>query len=75
MLRIVTFAARIAMPPEITIVIDVMGERDSFGDFNSRPDIARDVTVPDAWHHTNTRLPHHVPVTQVLKDVLVTLGR
>jgi hypothetical protein len=73
-LRVVTFGARIAMPPEIATVIDVMGEYDSFGAFNSRPDIARDVTVPGAWHHTNTRLAHHVPVTRQLKDVLATLA-
>ncbi|MFM7404385.1 MAG: hypothetical protein ACKO1N_09945 [Erythrobacter sp.] len=69
-LRVVTFGARIAMPSDVKTVVDVMGEMDTLGDFNSRPDIARDVTVPSAWHHTNTRLPNHVPVTRVLKNVL-----
>ncbi|MEM9312815.1 MAG: hypothetical protein AAGA34_15340 [Pseudomonadota bacterium] len=67
---IVTFGARIAMPPEVERVIDVMGDLDSFGALNSRPDIAVDVTVPNAWHHTNTRLPYHVPVTKVLEGIV-----
>jgi hypothetical protein len=67
---IVTFGARIAMPNEIARVIDVMGDLDSFGALNSRPDIPVDVTVPNAWHHTNTALPFHVPVTKVLSDVV-----
>ena len=66
---IVTFGARIAMPTEIAQVIDVMGEMDGFGAFNSRPDIAVDVTVPGAWHHTNTRLPMHVDVRRVLEGI------
>ena len=67
---IVTFGARIAMPTEVETVIDVMGDMDSFGAMNSRPDIPVDVNVPNAWHHTNTRLPFHVPVTKVLEGVL-----
>ena len=67
---IVTFGARIAMPRDIETVIDVMGDLDSFGALNSRPDIAIDVTVPAAWHHTNTRLPYHVPVTKVLERIV-----
>jgi hypothetical protein len=63
---IVTFGARIAMPHEVKQVIDVMGDLDSFGAFNSRPDIRVDVTVPNAWHHTNTRVPFHLPVTKVM---------
>ncbi|MEL6237206.1 MAG: hypothetical protein AAFQ90_01295 [Pseudomonadota bacterium] len=66
---IVTFGARIAMPTQVQTVIDVMGDLDSFGAMNSRPDIGVDVTVPNAWHHTNTRLPFHVPVTKVLSRV------
>ena len=67
---IVTFGARIAMPTEVERVIDVMGDLDSFGAMNSRPDIGVDVSVPGAWHHTNTRLPYHVPVTKVLEGIL-----
>ncbi|MEO0871333.1 MAG: hypothetical protein AAFY19_05135 [Pseudomonadota bacterium] len=67
---IVTFGARIAMPTEVERVIDVMGDLDSFGALNSRPDIPVDVNVPNAWHHTNTRLPYHVPVTKVLEGIV-----
>ncbi|MEM7689705.1 MAG: hypothetical protein AAF291_11855 [Pseudomonadota bacterium] len=67
---IVTFGARIAMPRQVETVIDVMGDLDAFGALNSRPDIGVDVTVPNAWHHTNTRLPFHVPVTTVLEGIL-----
>ena len=67
---IITFGARIAMPRQVETVIDVMGDLDSFGALNSRPDIGIAVTVPNAWHHTNTRLPFHVPVTKVLEGIL-----
>jgi hypothetical protein len=68
--RIVTFSARIAMPPAFHDVIDVMGEWDWFGDLNSRPDIPPDVVVPKALHHTNTELAWHLPVTTTLKLAL-----
>lgn len=68
--EIVTYGARIAMPTEINRVIDVMGDLDSFGALNSRPDIAVDVLIPNAWHHTNTELPWHVPVTKTLRSIL-----
>jgi hypothetical protein len=67
---IVTFSARIAMPVEFRSVIDVMGEWDWFGDLNSRPFIRADRQVSQAWHHTNTELPWHLPVTPTLTEVL-----
>lgn len=67
---IVTFGARIAMPPEIETVIDVMGELDGFGAMNSRPDIPVDIPVKNAWHHTNTKLAFHIPVTKVLSRIV-----
>jgi hypothetical protein len=67
---IVTFSARIAMPVEFRTVIDVMGEWDWFGDLNSRRFIRADRHVSKAWHHTNTELPWHLPVTPTLTDVL-----
>ncbi|MEO1489415.1 MAG: hypothetical protein AAFR88_08290 [Pseudomonadota bacterium] len=67
--RVVTFSARIAMPPELVSVTDVMGELDTFGALNSRPDILVDVSIPNAWHHTNTRLPMHLGVTRVLQKI------
>jgi len=68
-MRVITLSARIAMPSQIDRVIDVMGELDTFGALNSRPDIPVDVSVPRAWHHTNTRLPFHLPVTKVLSRI------
>ena len=56
---IVTVSARIAMPPQFTRVIDIVGAWDWFGALNSRPDIPADVVVPKAWHHTTTELPAH----------------
>lgn len=68
--RIVTISARIAMPPPLEGVIDVMGELDWFGSLNSRPFIPPDVIVPGAWHHTNTELAAHLPVTGTLRGLL-----
>ncbi len=64
---IVTVSARIAMPPLFRRVIDIMGAWDWFGALNSRPDIPADYLVPNAWHHTNTELPAHLPVTKTLR--------
>jgi hypothetical protein len=67
---IVTVSARIAMPPLFSRVIDIMGAWDWFGALNSRPDIPADYLVANAWHHTNTELPAHLPVTKTLRRVL-----
>ena len=66
---IITLSAKIAMPSACRHVIDVMGQLDAFGTFNSHLDIPTDVTVPAAGHHTNTDLPWHLPVTSVLADL------
>ncbi|MBB6484286.1 hypothetical protein [Rhizobium lusitanum] len=68
--KIVTIGARIAMPPAFTDVVDVMGTWDWFGEINSRPFIDADRRVPHAWHHTNTDLNGHLPVTATLKEIL-----
>lgn len=68
--RIVTVSARIAMPPAFSDVADVMGEWDWFGGLNSRLDIPPDYLVHGAWHHTNTELPAHLPVTKTLRSIL-----
>jgi hypothetical protein len=68
--KIVTVSAVIAMPPVFTDIVDVMGEWDWFGAFNSRAGIPIDLRVPQAWHHTNTELPWHLPVTKTLKALL-----
>ena len=69
LVTIVTVGALIAMPRQYGTVIDVMGGWDWFGGLNSRLDIPVDYTVPRAWHHTNTELPAHLPVTAALRDV------
>jgi hypothetical protein len=68
--RIVTISARIAMPLPFRDVIDVMGEWDWFGTLNSRGDIPADHVVPGAFHHTNTEIVGHLPVTATLRQVL-----
>ena len=70
--RIVTISAKIAMPAEFERITDVMGQIDGFGAINSRWDFATEVKVPLAWHHTNTQLPMHLPVTQTLKSIRMT---
>ncbi|MFG3595305.1 hypothetical protein [Bradyrhizobium sp. RDI18] len=70
--RVVTVSARIAMPRQFSEVIDIMGALDGFGEFNSRQRIPTDIRVPMAWHHTNTDLPFHLPVTKTLKQALAT---
>jgi hypothetical protein len=67
---IITFGARIAMPPVFADVIDVIGAWDWFGEMNSRPYISTDRRVPNAGHHTNTELPGHLPVTATLREIL-----
>jgi len=68
--KIVTIGARIAMPPFFTDVVDVMGEWDWFGEINSRRFIHSDRRVAHAWHHTNTDLGGHLPVTITLMEIL-----
>lgn len=68
-LRIITLSARIAMPRPFRNIIDVMGEWDWFGEINSRHSIDTDEIVPQAGHHTNTELPNHLPVTQVIRRI------
>lgn len=70
--KIVTIGARIAMPPAFTDVVDVMGAWDWFGEINSRPFIHADRRIPHAWHHTNTDLNGHLPVTSTLREILAT---
>lgn len=67
--RIVTFGARIPMPPECAEIIDVMGELDWYGEMNSRPRMASEVRVPLAGHSTNTDLVGSLPVTAILQDI------
>ncbi|AGB71936.1 MULTISPECIES: hypothetical protein [Rhizobium] len=68
--KIVTIGTRIAMPPVFRDVVDVMGEWDWFGEINSRAFIHADRRVAQAWHHTNTDLGGHLPVTTTLREIL-----
>jgi hypothetical protein len=63
---VVTVSAKIAMPPDFERIVDIIGQVDGFGALNSRWDLGTEVTVPLAWHHTNTQLPLHLPVTKTL---------
>lgn len=66
--RIVAFSARVRMPRACTQVTEVVGRWDMVVDFAARRE-APPAIVPDAWHHTNTDLFGHIPVTKVLKDL------
>jgi len=66
---IVTVSAKIAMPPDFEHIVDIIGQIDGFGALNSRWDLGTEVTVPLAWHHTNTELPMHLPVTETLRKL------
>lgn len=67
--RIVSISARGRMPRACRRVTEIVGRWDLIGDFATRRDAPADVVVPDAWHHTNTDLYGHLPVTRVLKDL------
>lgn len=67
---IITVSARIQMPRGPWRIVDVMGALDSFGALNSMPAIATDLEVPLAWHHTNTELAFHLPVTATLRPIM-----
>jgi len=66
---IVTVSAKIAIPPDFQHIVDIIGQIDGFGALNSRWDLGTEVTVPLAWHHTNTELPMHLPVTATLRKI------
>lgn len=66
---IVTVSAKIAMPQDFHHIVDIIGQIDGFGALNSRWDLGTEVTVPLAWHHTNTELPMHLPVVETLRKV------
>ncbi|WP_157220052.1 hypothetical protein [Flavisphingomonas formosensis] len=66
---VVTMSARIAMPEPID-ALDIIGQWDTFGAFNSPQLIAPDIVVPQAMHHTNRKFFGHLPVTQTLRDAL-----
>lgn len=70
--HVVSVSSRIKMPRSCRQVTDVVGQWDRIGDFAMRREAPADVVVPDAWHHTNTDLYGHLPVTKVLQEILGT---
>ena len=68
--RIVTVSAAIYLPDAFTNIVDVMGEWDEFGRLNSSECVSIDKPVPRAFHHTNTDIWGHVPVTETLRVIL-----
>jgi hypothetical protein len=48
-----------------------MGMIDGFGALNSTPGISIEKPCPFCWHHTNTDLPFHLPVTKVFSELRV----
>lgn len=68
--HVVSISSRLRMPRSCRQVTEIVGRWDMIGDFAMRRDAPPDVVVPDAWHHTNTELYGHLPVTRVLKEVL-----
>jgi len=68
-LSIVTVSAAVAMPPRYQKIIDVMGTIDGFGAMNSTPGISIEKRCPLSWHHTNTEMLFHLPVTKVFKEL------
>ncbi len=70
----VTISAAIALPNRFRNIIDVMGDLDWFGASNSTPGIGIEKRCKLAWHHTNSELSFHLPVTQVFTELLRSHG-
>mgnify|MGYP000728238443 CR=1 FL=1 len=68
--HVITVSAKIRMPDEMMEVTDVLGQIDGFGLINSRLSIQTDERVRLAWHHTNTDIPFHLPVTETLAGIV-----
>jgi hypothetical protein len=68
--HVVSISSRLRMPRGCRKLTEIVGRWDLVGDFATRRDAPPDVVVPDAWHHTNTDLYGHLPVTKVLREVL-----
>ena len=71
---IVTVSAAVAMPPRYRRIVDVMGTIDWFGRMNSTWGIGVDKLWPLSWHHTNTELSFHLPVTTMFRELITDRG-
>jgi hypothetical protein len=67
---VVTVSAAIAIPVRFRNVVDVIGDIDWFGALNSTPGVDVEKKCHLSWHHTNTELWFHLPVTQVFSELL-----
>ncbi|MFV0296097.1 MAG: hypothetical protein ACK5JT_08255 [Hyphomicrobiaceae bacterium] len=66
---IVTVSAAIHMPSRYTRIVDVIGDVDWFGRINSQRDVDIEERCRLAWHHTNTDIPFHLPVTKTFRKL------
>jgi hypothetical protein len=71
---LVTVSAVIAMPSRYKRIVDVIGDIDWFGALNSRLDMGVEKRPHMAWHHTNTELWFHLPVTKVFDELIESRG-
>jgi len=71
---IVTVSAAVAMPKRYKKIIDVMGTIDGFGALNSSPGISVEKQCSMSWHHTNTEIAFHLPVTKVFRELATERG-
>jgi hypothetical protein len=71
---LVTVSAVIAMPSRYKRIVDVIGDIDWFGALNSRLDMDVEKRPHMAWHHTNTELCFHLPVTKVFDELIESRG-
>jgi hypothetical protein len=71
---IVTVSAAVGMPRRYRKIIDVMGMIDGFGAMNSTPGISIEKRCPFSWHHTNTELFWHLPVSAVFRELITDRG-
>ena len=69
---IITVSAAVGMPHRYTNVIDVMGNIDWFGAVNSLPFSSIEKVCYPCWHHTNTQLLFHLPVTRAFQQLIET---
>jgi hypothetical protein len=71
-LWIVKVSAAVALPESFANSVDVMGDFDWLGAMNSRFPLGIELKWNSAWHHTNTDLPFHLPVTKAFNQLLRT---
>lgn len=65
--RIITTGSVVEIPGGFDNVVQFLGQLDWLGGMNSRPDKGW-VSVPGAWHHSNTAYPMHMNIAEVLAE-------